>query len=117
MNKEKVVTHFAHLRALCEEHNVDSESSINLDESGFSPGGMTLGRSKCFGITRSSGSTKMPKFRGTRDHATTMPVIFAIGKVYNMLLVLPETEAKYCKWSDAELQIQKNYYLNHINYL
>lgn len=68
---------------------------FNLDECRFSIRGMTLGRSKCVVQKGTQGNTKEPKFRGTFDHVTMMPVISASGQVMTPLFVLPGKEMRY----------------------
>lgn len=54
---------------------------------------MTLGRPKLISRTGTRGNTIKLKFRGTCDHVTLMPTIYAAGQVITALFVLPGNEA------------------------
>lgn len=118
MNPDTVAEHFARIRAITEKHGInDPTRIINLDESGFSIRGMTLGgRSKCVVSQGSRGNTTEPKFKGTCDHVTLMPVVSASGQAYTPVIVLPGKEARYRKRSSGIFETPADY-LPQPNYL
>ena len=118
MNPENVATHFARIKALCAKHSISDGCYVfNLDESGFSIRGMTLGgRSKCIVQRGTRANTREPKFKGTCDHVTLMPVVSAAGQVYTPVVVLPGKEARYRKRPDGSFETPSRY-LPTPNYL
>lgn len=72
-------------------------TDFNLDRVGFSLGGMSLTRSKCFRENGEPGNTTEIKFKGTCDHVTLLPVILAIGQILAPIVVLLGSESKYRK--------------------
>lgn len=99
MNPENCAKHFARIKALCDKHGINDGCYIfNLDESGFSMRGMTLGgRTKCVVQRGTRANTREVKFRGTVDHVTLMPVVSGSGHIYTPLFVLPGVKAKWRK--------------------
>lgn len=110
MNPENVATHFARLHAICEKHSInDSSRIINLDESGFSLRGMTIGRAKCIVKSGTRGNTRELKFRGSCDHVTLMPVVSAAGQVFTPLFVLPGKEARWRKRCNGKYETPSDF--------
>lgn len=58
---------------------------------------MIRGRLKSLVTKNSRGNTRDPKFRGSCDHITVMPVVSAAGQALTTVIVLPGTEVKYHK--------------------
>lgn len=118
MTPEIVATHFARIRGLCDKYSIKQGSCIfNLDESGFSIRGMTLGgRKKCIVKKGTRANTKYVKFKGTVDHVTLMPVVSGSGQFYTPVFVLPGIESKYRKLSGNRFQNPDDF-LHEPNYL
>ena len=76
----------------------DGRFVFNLDESGSSIRGMTLGGcEKCIVKREGPANTKNLTFRGCTDHVTLMPVVSATGQVYTPVVVLPGKQARYSR--------------------
>lgn len=110
MNPENLVKHFCRLRPDMKRFDImDPTRIFNLDESGFSVKGMTLGRSKFFVPKGRRGNSIESKFRGSCDHVTMMPVISAAGQILTPLFVLPRVEERYRKRSDGKWELPTHF--------
>lgn len=111
MNPTTVAAHFTRLKAVIEKYDIHDPSRIfNLDESGFSIKGMTLGgRAKCIVSEGARGNIVEPKFRGSCDHVTLMPVVSAAGQALTPVVVLPGKEAKFRRRADRTFETPSDY--------
>lgn len=80
VNAETLTTHFATLRALCEEYKLDAERVWNLDETGVTPGRDAKGKIRTFRVVRqgTASNVRVPVFFYTH-RVTIMPCVSAGG--------------------------------------
>ena len=108
---ENLAAHFARLRAICLKHNISDPCFLfSADESGFPVRGMTRGeRGKVVVSKKGKVLMREPKFRGTVDHVTVMPVVSAAGQTYSPVIVLPGARGRWRKTSDGSVQTPYNF--------
>lgn len=90
---------------------------INVDKSGFSIRGISLGRSKSIVKVESRGNTTKATFFGTCDHISVILVTFETDKVYNSLIVLSIFEEKHLKRSDDRFETPQDIFSNQTIFL
>lgn len=102
MRPDVVAKHLARVRVTCEKNN-------NLDYSGLSVRGMTLGgREKCIVTNKALANTKDLLFRGSIDHVTLVSVVSATGQAYTPLVVLPGKEAR-CRRRNGNVEALQDF--------
>lgn len=117
LNLENMAAHFARVCPVFEINANDDPSRVfNLDQSGFSMKGVTLGRSKIVGRNGTRGNTREVKFRGAIRHFTLMPAFSAGRQSLTPLVVLPGKETKYLKRRNGKSETPGDF-LPQQNYL